>query len=103
MNRCIRFNRTGLGDIWLLDGSLHNTECIKDRLQLRLHDILKQEWLVATCSNRICTNYTIFMCYVTQWVMGGGGGDTRISLMKVYEPSVMKASTGIQCILSRLY
>ena len=28
-------NRTGLGDIWLLDGSLHNTECIKDRLQLR--------------------------------------------------------------------
>ena len=28
-------NRTGLGHIWLLDGSLHNTECIKDRLQLR--------------------------------------------------------------------
>ena len=53
-------NRTGLGDIWLLDGSLHNTECIKDRLQLRLNDILKQEWLVATCSNRVCTNYTIF-------------------------------------------
>ena len=53
-------NRTGLGDIWLLDGSLHNTECIQDRLQLRLNDILKQEWLVATCSNRVCTNYTIF-------------------------------------------
>ena len=44
----------------MLDGSLHNTECIKDRLQLRLNDILKQEWLVATCSNRVCTNYTIF-------------------------------------------
>ena len=53
-------NRTGLGDIWLLDGSLHNNECIKDRLQLRLNDILKQEWLVATCSNRVCTNYTKF-------------------------------------------
>ena len=51
-------NRTGLGDIWLLDGSLHNTECIKDRLQLRLNDILKQEWLVSTCTNRVCTNYT---------------------------------------------
>ena len=25
--------RTGLGHIWLLDGSLYNTECIKDRLQ----------------------------------------------------------------------
>ena len=32
-------NRTGLGDMWLLDGSLHNTDCIKDRFQLRLHDI----------------------------------------------------------------
>ena len=53
-------NRTGLGDIWLLDGSLHNTECIKDRLQLRLNDILKQEWLVSTYTNRVCTNYTIF-------------------------------------------
>ena len=30
-------NRTGLGDIRLLDGSLHNTECIKYRLQLRLN------------------------------------------------------------------
>ena len=46
--------------LWLLDGSLHNTECIKDRLQLRLNDILKQECLVATCSNRVCTNYIIF-------------------------------------------
>ena len=36
-------NRTGLGHIWLLDGSIHNTECIKDRLQLRLSDIFKQE------------------------------------------------------------
>ena len=53
-------NRTGLGHIWLLDGSLHNTECIKDRLQLRLNDIFKQEWLAATCSNRVCTNYTVF-------------------------------------------
>ena len=43
----------------MLDGSLHNTECIKDRLQLRLNDILKQEWLVATCSNRICTKETL--------------------------------------------
>ena len=51
---------TGLGHIWLLDGSLHNTECIKDRLQLRLNDIFKHEWLAATCSNRVCTNYTIF-------------------------------------------
>ena len=40
-------NRTGLGHIWLLDGSLHNTECIKHRL-------------AATCSNRVCTNYNIF-------------------------------------------
>ena len=46
--------------IWLLDGSLHNTECIKDRLQLRLNYIFKQEWLTATCSNRVCTNYTVF-------------------------------------------
>ncbi len=53
-------NRTGLGHIWLLDGSLHNTECIKDRLQLILHDLFKQEWLEATCSNRVCTNYTVF-------------------------------------------
>ena len=55
-------NRTGLGHIWLLDGSLHNTECIKDRLQFRLNDILKQEWLAATHSTRalVCTNYTIF-------------------------------------------
>ena len=37
-------NRTGLGHIWLLDASLRNTECIKDRLQLRLNDIFKQEW-----------------------------------------------------------
>ena len=41
---------TGLGRIWLLYGSLHNTECIKDKLQLRLHYIFKQEWLAATCS-----------------------------------------------------
>ena len=53
-------NRTGIEDSWLLDGSLHNTECIKDKLQLRLNDILMQEWLVATCCNRVCTNYTIF-------------------------------------------
>ena len=37
-------NMTGLGDISLLDGCLHNTKCIKDRLQLRINDILKQEW-----------------------------------------------------------
>ena len=61
-------NRTGLGDIWLLDESLHNTECIKDRLQLRLNDILKQEWLVATCSNRVCTNYTIFKVFPTPYL-----------------------------------
>ena len=36
-------NITGLGPIWLLDGSLHNTGCIKDRLYLRLNDISKQE------------------------------------------------------------
>ena len=53
-------NRTGLGHIWSLYGSLHNTECIKDRLQLRLNDIFKQEWLAATCSNRVCTNCTVF-------------------------------------------
>ena len=41
---------TGLGHIWLLYGSLHNTECIKDRLPLRLNYIFKQEWLAATCS-----------------------------------------------------
>ena len=35
-------NITGLGYIWLLDGSLHNTECIKDRLQLRLNDMLNR-------------------------------------------------------------
>ena len=44
---------TVLGHIWLLDGSLYNTECIKDRLQLRLNDIFKQEWLAATCTNRV--------------------------------------------------
>ena len=32
-------NRTGLGGIWFIDGSLHNTECIKDRLQLKGHCI----------------------------------------------------------------
>ena len=53
-------NRTWLGHIWLTVGSLYNTECIKDRLQLRLNDIFKQEWLATTCSNRVCTNYTIF-------------------------------------------
>ena len=53
-------NRTGVGHIWLIDGSLYNNECIKDRLQLRLNDIFKQEWLAATCTNRVCTNYTVF-------------------------------------------
>ena len=32
----------------------------KDRLQLRLNDIFNQEWLAATCTNRVCTNYTVF-------------------------------------------
>ena len=32
----------------------------KDRLQLRLNDIFKQEWLAATCTNRVSTNYTVF-------------------------------------------
>ena len=50
----------GIFGCYTVDGSLHNTECINDKLQLRLNDILKQKWLVATCSNRICTNYTIF-------------------------------------------
>ena len=53
-------NKTGLGHVWLLGGCLHNTECKKDRLQLRLNDIFKQELLAATRSNRLCTNYTIF-------------------------------------------
>ena len=56
-------NRTGLGHIWLLDGSLHKTECIyiKDRLQLRLNDIFKQEWLVEIRSNRVFTNFAVLM------------------------------------------
>ena len=32
----------------------------KDRLQLRLNDIFNQVWLAATCTNRVCTNYTVF-------------------------------------------
>ena len=50
-------NRTGLGHIWLLDGSLHNY--IKDRLQLRLNYIFKHDWVATTCSNPVCTNYTV--------------------------------------------
>ena len=52
-------NRTGLGDVLLLGGSLHNTECIKYKLKSRLNDIFKQEWLAETCSNRVYANYTI--------------------------------------------
>ena len=40
--------RTGLGPIWLLGGSIHNTECMKDRLQLILNYIFKQECLKIT-------------------------------------------------------
>ena len=53
-------NRRVRAYLVVIDGSLHNNKCIKYRLQLRLNDISKQEWLAATCSNRVCTNYTVF-------------------------------------------
>ena len=33
---------------------------IQVTIKIKLNYISKQEWFVATCSNRVCTNYTIF-------------------------------------------